>query len=101
MPCVFLIVSREQSGRVVNAAVEETLTYYPFPEEHWRRIRTNNPSASSARSRLRLRASATGALPAPVRSDRAQHKISVVYIHRSLSNDSYPEMNRRRASFTF
>ena len=25
------------------AAVEETLAYYAFPEEHWRRIRTNNP----------------------------------------------------------
>jgi transposase-like protein len=23
--------------------VEETLAYYAFPEEHWRRIRTNNP----------------------------------------------------------
>ena len=90
-----------RAAELVETAVEETLTYYAFPEEHWRRIRTNNPSASSARSRLRLRASATGALPAPVRSDRAQHKISVVYIHRSLSNDSYPEMNRRRASFTF
>jgi len=28
---------------LVEAAVEETLTYYAFPEEHWRRIRTNNP----------------------------------------------------------
>jgi putative transposase len=23
--------------------VPETLAYYAFPEEHWRRIRTNNP----------------------------------------------------------
>jgi transposase-like protein len=28
---------------LAEAAVEETLTYYAFPEEHWRRIRTNNP----------------------------------------------------------
>ena len=27
----------------MEAAVEETLSYYAFPEEHWRRIRTNNP----------------------------------------------------------
>ena len=27
----------------MEAAIEETLTYYAFPEEHWRRIRTNNP----------------------------------------------------------
>jgi len=30
----------------VETAVEETLTYYAFPEEHWRRIRTNNPLVS-------------------------------------------------------
>ena len=23
--------------------IEETLVYYAFPDEHWRRIRTNNP----------------------------------------------------------
>src|SRR5262249_38720739 len=33
----------EPRRRLVEAAVEETLTYYAFPEEHWRRIRTNNP----------------------------------------------------------
>jgi len=35
----------------VGGGIEETLAYYAFPEEHWRRIRTNNPrSASCARS---------------------------------------------------
>ena len=53
-----IVAAREKAGRVieklrglrlsraaelVEAAVEETLTYYAFPEEHWRRIRTNNP----------------------------------------------------------
>jgi len=28
---------------LVEAAVEETRAYYTFPEEHWRRIRTNSP----------------------------------------------------------
>jgi putative transposase len=28
---------------LVEAAVEEMLAYYAFPEEHWRRIRKNNP----------------------------------------------------------
>ena len=32
-----------RAAELVEAAVEETLTYYTFPEEHWRRIRTNNP----------------------------------------------------------
>ena len=32
-----------KAADLAEAAVEETLTYYHFPEEHWRRIRTNNP----------------------------------------------------------
>jgi transposase-like protein len=27
----------------MEAAVEEAFGYYAFPEEHWRRICTNNP----------------------------------------------------------
>jgi putative transposase len=29
-----------KAAELAKAAVEETLTYYAFPEEHWRRIRT-------------------------------------------------------------
>jgi putative transposase len=32
-----------RATELVEAAVEETFAYYAFPEEHWRRIRTNNP----------------------------------------------------------
>src|SRR5258706_8886513 len=32
-----------RAADLVEAAGEETLAYYAFPEEHWRRIRTNNP----------------------------------------------------------
>src|SRR5258708_4993325 len=32
-----------RAAELVEAAVEETLAYYTFPEGHWRRIRTNNP----------------------------------------------------------
>ena len=32
-----------KAAELAQTAVEETLTYYAFPEEHWRRIRTNNP----------------------------------------------------------
>ena len=31
-----------RAAELVGAAVEETLTYYAFPEEHWRRIRTTD-----------------------------------------------------------
>ena len=32
-----------KAAELVETAVSETLAYYAFPEEHWRRIRTNNP----------------------------------------------------------
>jgi hypothetical protein len=32
-----------RAAELAEMAVEETLSYYAFPEEHWRRIRTNNP----------------------------------------------------------
>jgi Transposase, Mutator family len=32
-----------KAAELAEAAVEETLNYYAFPEQHWRRIRTNNP----------------------------------------------------------
>jgi len=35
--------SLTMAAQLVEAPVEETLAYYAFPEEHWRRIRTNNP----------------------------------------------------------
>jgi transposase-like protein len=32
-----------KAAELVEQSVDETLTYYRFPEQHWRRIRTNNP----------------------------------------------------------
>ena len=32
-----------QAADVVRKGIDETLTYYDFPDAHWRRIRTNNP----------------------------------------------------------
>ena len=33
----------KRAAEVVREGVDETLTYYGYPAEHWRRIRTNNP----------------------------------------------------------
>jgi transposase-like protein len=46
----------------VEAAAEETLTYYAFPEEHWRRIRTNNPLERILHE-IRRRTRVVGAFP--------------------------------------
>ena len=43
------VVERLKQMKLKNAAllvaegIEDTLSYYAFPPEHWRRIRTNNP----------------------------------------------------------
>src|SRR5919109_1095693 len=52
----------ESAAELVEAAVEETLTYYGFPEEHWRRIRTNNPLERILRE-IRRRTRVVGAFP--------------------------------------
>jgi putative transposase len=46
----------------VNQCVSETLTYYTFPAEHWRRIRTNNPLERIIRE-IRRRTRVVGAFP--------------------------------------
>ena len=46
----------------LEAAVEETLSYYAFPEEHWRWVRTNNPLERILRE-IRRRTRVVGAFP--------------------------------------
>ena len=50
------------AAELVAAAVEETLAYYAFPQEHWRRIRTNNPLERILRE-IRRRTRVVGAFP--------------------------------------
>ena len=47
---------------LVERGVSETLTYYAFPEEHWRRVRTNNPLERLLRE-IRRRTRVVGAFP--------------------------------------
>ena len=51
-----------RAAELVEMAVEETLAYYAFPEEHWRRIRTNNPLERILRE-IRRRTRVVGAFP--------------------------------------
>ena len=46
----------------LEQSVEETLVYYAFPDEHWRRIRTNNPLERIMRE-IRRRTRVVGAFP--------------------------------------
>jgi putative transposase len=51
-----------KAAELAEAGIEETLTYYAFPEEHWRRIRTNNPLERLLRE-IRRRTRVVGAFP--------------------------------------
>jgi putative transposase len=51
-----------KAAELVETAGPETLAYYAFPEEHWRRIRTNNPLERIMRE-IRRRTRAVGAFP--------------------------------------
>ena len=51
-----------KAAELLETAVEETLVYYAFPEEHWRRIRTNNPLERIMRE-IRRRTRVVGAFP--------------------------------------
>ncbi len=63
-----MVVDKLRSQRLQRAAdlvhntVAETLAYYAFPEEHWRRIRTNNPLERLMRE-IRRRTRVVGAFP--------------------------------------
>lgn len=51
-----------KAAEIVEASVEETLSYYSFPPEHWRSIRTNNPMERINRE-IRRRTRVVGAFP--------------------------------------
>ena len=51
-----------KAAELVETSVHETLAYYSFPEEHWRRIRTNNPLERILKE-IRRRTKVVGAFP--------------------------------------
>jgi putative transposase len=51
-----------KAASIVREGAAETLAYYPFPPEHWRCIRTNNPLERLMRE-IRRRTRVVGAFP--------------------------------------
>ena len=51
-----------KAAGLVEQHVDETLAYYGFPAQHWRRIRTNNPLERIIRE-IRRRTKVVGAFP--------------------------------------
>jgi len=52
-----------RAAELLESAIEETFAFYAFPEEHWRRIRTNNPLERILRE-IRRRTRVVGLPPA-------------------------------------
>ena len=50
------------AAELIASGVEETLSYYAFPSEHWRSLRTNNPLERLNRE-IRRRTRVVGAFP--------------------------------------
>ncbi len=51
-----------RAAKIVREGIEETLSYYHFPSEHWRRIRTNNPLERIMKE-IRRRSNVVGSFP--------------------------------------
>ena len=51
-----------QAARIVAEGAAETLSYYAFPREHWRSLRTNNPLERIMRE-IRRRTRVVGCFP--------------------------------------
>ena len=62
------VIAKLKAGRMwkavelIEATAHETLSYYAFPSEHWRRIRTNNPLERLMKE-IRRRTRVVGAFP--------------------------------------
>ncbi len=52
----------KKAAELLEEGVEETLSYYAFPREHWRHIKTNNPLERILRE-VRRRTRVVGAFP--------------------------------------
>ena len=51
-----------KAADIVKEGIEETLSYYQYPREHWRRIKTNNPLERIMRE-IRRRTRVVGSFP--------------------------------------
>lgn len=51
-----------KAAALLEQAIEETLTYYGFPDNHWMRIRANNPLERIIRE-IRRRTRVVGVFP--------------------------------------
>jgi putative transposase len=86
----------KKAAEMVEESAHETLTYYAFPSEHWRKIRTNNPMERILRE-VRRRTRVVGCFPdghsaLMLASARLRHVAGTKWgTHRYMKMDELPE----------
>lgn len=56
------LMKLSKAAEMIREGITETLSYYAFPDQHWRRIRTNNPLERIMRE-IRRRTAVVGCFP--------------------------------------
>ena len=90
------------AAHLVERSVSETLTYYAFPDIHWRKIRTNNPLERIMKE-IRRRTRVVGAFPdgqscLNLAAARLRYIAGTAWLHEyaaSLSAASHANRSRR------
>jgi transposase-like protein len=83
-----------KAAELVETAVPETLAYYAFPEEHWRRIRTNDPLERIMRE-IRRRTRVVGAF-----SDGNSANRRHALVHQAISEHGAAQAAQRHVRLT-
>lgn len=88
----------KEAARKIEEGIEETLTYYDFPYEHWVHIRTNN-SIERLNREIRRRTRVVGCFP----DGKSALMLVCARLHyiaeKQWGNKKYMNMNHLKASF--
>jgi putative transposase len=91
------------AAQTLRAGLEETLTFYRFPREHWRKIRTNNPMERIMKE-IRRRTRVVGSFPdghsaLMLTAARLRHMTTTKWgTHKYLDMNRLYEQERTQAS---
>ena len=88
-----------KAAEIVENGIDETLSYYALPPEHWRCLRTNNPLERLMRE-IRRRTRVVGAFPdgksaLMLVAARLRHVAATTLGNQTLSADEPPGRSRR------
>ena len=98
-----LAMKLSKASEKVKVGAHETLSYYAFPREHWRNIRTNNPLERILRE-IRRRTRVVGCFPdgqsaLMLAAARLRHVAGTKWgVRRYINMDHFKEMEANSAA---